>query len=479
MHLETFDWRIHRSGGALEFHPGRRGGRLLWRNQGDGIRHRLAVDSAPSFPAELPEGPLRDEIASAASVRRLVPVVTRRARKETIRILDDLGKTVARAELERSEPIHDPRPRVADHVLRVVPMRGYDEAFDRLEAFVVGDLGLPAGAPGPYVRALQTLGRAPGDYTDKPEFELEPDMRADDAARRIHLALLDVMDANVAGIRDDVDTEFLHDFRTAVRRIRAALSQIKGVFPESVVDRHKEEFRWLQRGTGALRDLHVHTLRLPTYEGELPAVVRRRLAPLREYLRAHTVSAHQDVCTLLASPRFERLDATWRGFLESGGPARPEPPEAAKPAIEVATARIARAFRRVVRRGDRICDSSPAAALHDVRIECKKLRYLVTFFESLFPTAATERLVGGLKGLQDHLGDFNDLEVQQAALSRFADDMVKEGYASSEALLAMGRLVERLAVRQSAERDRFEQRFAEFASEENRVLVAELFGGGS
>ena len=45
---------------------------------------------------------------------------------------------------------------------------------------------------------------------------------------------LAVMRANEEGIKADWDTEFLHDYRTAVRRTRSALSQIPGIFPPEI-----------------------------------------------------------------------------------------------------------------------------------------------------------------------------------------------------------------------------------------------------
>ena len=60
---------------------------------------------------------------------------------------------------------------------------------------------------------------------------LAPAVRAETAPGEIHLALLGILLANEPGLRANLDTEFLHDFRVAVRRTRALLGQIKQVFP--------------------------------------------------------------------------------------------------------------------------------------------------------------------------------------------------------------------------------------------------------
>ena len=137
--------------------------------------------------------------------------------------------------------------------------------------------------------------------------------------------------------------------------------------------------------------------------------------------------------------------------------------------------RIWSVARRVLKRGSAIDDDTPAAALHRLRIECKKLRYLLSFFASLYDRQEIARLIAALKKLQDNLGDFNDYEVQQAWLTQCARDMSADGTAPVETLLAMGRLEDRLQIRQEEERHRFGQRFALFAAAENRERMRRLF----
>jgi CHAD domain-containing protein len=127
------------------------------------------------------------------------------------------------------------------------------------------------------------------------------------------------------------------------------------------------------------------------------------------------------------------------------------------------------------KRGGKIDDDSPKELLHRLRIDAKKLRYLLTFFRSLYPTATIDALVTALKKLQDNLGDFNDYGVQQAAMKDFAERMLAEG-APVTTIMAMGRLVERLESGEAKERRKFRKRFREFTSKGNRALFRELFG---
>ena len=83
--------------------------------------------------------------------------------------------------------------------------------------------------------------------------------------------------------------------------------------------------------------------------------------------------------------------------------------------------------------------------LHNLRIDCKKLRYLLEFFTSLFPKTQMKLLIKQLKQLQDNLGDFNDLSVQQARLLEVAGELPADAPGTAKALVATGALPSLLA----------------------------------
>jgi CHAD domain-containing protein len=304
--------------------------------------------------------------------------------------------------------------------------------------------------------------------------DLEPAMRSDAAARRIHLALLDRIRANEDGVRRRLDPEFLHDFRVAVRRTRSCLGQVRGVFPADAVGRFRVAFSWLGKLTGPARDLDVYLLEMPRYRAGLPEAVRDDLAPLERFLERHCLLEHERLAAELGSERYRALIEGWTGFLEREPVDDPSAPNARRPILEVATDRIAGVYRKVLKKGRAIDADSPPDKLHRLRIECKKLRYLLEFFQSLLDPADLAPTLKSLRRLQDNLGTFNDLQVQRRTLTRYAQQMAEERCATVEALMAMGRLVERLRARQGRERRRFAKRFACFDERDARQRVERL-----
>lgn len=84
-------------------------------------------------------------------------------------------------------------------------------------------------------------------------------------------------------------------------------------------------------------------------------------------------------------------------------------------------------------------------------------------------------LIKSLKGLQENLGDFNDLEVQQGKLHELAEQMQEEGLAPVPALQAMDELTAGLRRLQTDERLRFAERFGRFTKPRNRQAFRRLF----
>jgi CHAD domain-containing protein len=145
------------------------------------------------------------------------------------------------------------------------------------------------------------------------------------------------------------------------------------------------------------------------------------------------------------------------------------------PVGDVANARIWRAFRRVLKEGRAIDDASPPPQLHELRKDCKKLRYLLELFGSLYPADRLDALIKALKSLLYTLGAYQDLAVQAHHLEAFAEQMAAAGKAPARTLLALGALVGRLLERRSAERADFAARFAAFDTDENRASYRSLF----
>jgi CHAD domain-containing protein len=456
---DTFDGRLRAAGLTLVHEDGRLA-------LGDGAA--ASLDEAPErlLVADLPAGRLRDTLAPLVDVRALTPAAAVRGHVRRLRVLDAEGKTVVRLVVEA--PALDGRRKALRPRLHVLAVRGYDGALRRVRRTLEGDLGLEPADATLYDEAVAASGGHPEGVSSKLAFSLSSDERADAATGTVLVHLLRTIEVNLPGTLADVDSEFLHDLRVAVRRTRSVQRQMAGVFPPRPLARFRGEFRWLQQMTGPTRDLDVNLLDFAEL-GEEIAPLTRLLAEKRRAERATMARA-------LRSARARRALAGWSELID-GLEAAPEDdrPDAARPIAAVAGERIARVHRRMIAMGRAIDETSPPIVLHDLRKKGKELRYLLELFASVYPGDVIKPMVRALKDLQDTLGRFQDREVQADLLRALREDVVgTEGGAA--ALMAMGIVVERLGDQQAAARAEFAERFAGFASKRQRRLVGETFG---
>jgi CHAD domain-containing protein len=477
--LDTFDWALFLADALLELRLTGASRRLCWLDlsgQGPDCEQEAGAEP-PGFASDLPPGPVRDQVAPVSGIRRLLPQIEIHTDSQTLSLRNEDDKTVVRLRVDDNR-FRDPRTGVTGPLatrLWLLPLRGYGAELAQAVALIEAELGLPRVDEPLLVEALAAAGRRPADYSSKLDYRLDPETRADVATKEILHGLLETLEANIPGTRGNLDSEFLHDLRVATRRTRAGLTQIRDVFPAPVVEDFKARFAWLQQVTGPVRDLDVYLLGFEGYRAGLPGPLRPHLEPLRDYLQAHYGEARSELDRALDSPQLERLLADWRAFLEAEVPQHSPAPNSARPIKAVADERIWRMLRRVRREGRAITLDSPSPELHELRKSCKKLRYLMEFFQGLYPSDLIRGPIKLLKALLDCLGSFQDLAVQAEHLRDIALRMHAEGDTAPETLLAMGALVGDLYGRQADARAGFAQLFAELDAPDNRALMRGLF----
>jgi len=466
-YLDTFDWRLWRAGVVLVEESGH--GRRLVLLESDREPYSHAIEARPGLAADLPKGHLADRIGPLMGIRALIPIGAAHVDRRDGRVENADGDIVALLRFDRVAALDRQGNSTTDPIatlqLRGDPGAAGFESLDDLTALV--DHGLEM------VTAVR--GRRPGDYSSKLRVALDPEQTADSAVRRILLDLAATIEANVEGTMTDLDSEFLHDLRVACRRTRSALSQLKGVLAAETAAPYNAEFKWLGNVTGPLRDLDVYLLEMPGYHAVLPAAAAADLEPLEKLIRSTRNRALKSVAQVLRSTRFARLMTSWRQTLEA---TEPSPTAiAACRAIELADTRISKAYRRILKRGAGFDDDPPAEALHRLRIDAKKLRYLLEFFRSLYPEQVITARINELKQLQDILGGLNDMEVQRKRLTDFAHELHGDPAVPTSCILTVGRLAAILEERQEGFRMAFHDAFMEFSGRRARAAFSRISGG--
>jgi CHAD domain-containing protein len=306
--------------------------------------------------------------------------------------------------------------------------------------------------------------------------ELSADERADVATARVLLRLLEIQDANLPGVLVDADVEFLHDYRVAIRRTRAVLREMRGVFDAAELKRIRASFKWLQDQTSETRDLDVYLDDFDELRALAPETAHADLEPIEPLLRERRRRARTAMEQALRSERAQALRGEWLQILQVLVlEDQSERADAARPVGQVAARRIRKVHGKMVSMGRAITPDSPPEDYHELRKKGKELRYLLELFGApLFDSDVVDPLVRALKGLQDVLGLHQDREVQIEMLREVAHELVARP-GGPRALMAIGTLIERLEADAAEARTAFAASFAEFSSRAQCKLVARAF----
>ncbi len=455
--LDTFDHRLCAAGLTLTQHGEPSGEQLVLRRAGRPVTC-AAVGGArwPALAAALPSGPLRDAVGAASGIRALMVVGDERRRQRRVDLRDQDAKIVARVDVDVPTAGSGGAVQVRVHALT-----GYSRQARRVTALVTGLGFRPVTGEqcAPVTRgtsAAEPIGR------DAPAVLLLAGVLG---------GFVTAMRENLPGVLDDVDTEFLHDVRVAVRRTRSTLKLARPALPETMRTRWEPAFKWLGDLTTPVRDLDVYLLDLPTMAQWLVAADAADLTHLDEHLRRSRAVQRRTLVRGLRSARFERLLEQWDQTLAELAQSCAARPTAG----ELSDASIGRAHRKVVRAGAAITVDSPAQSLHTLRKRCKELRYALEVFAPVTDKPARKAALADLKGLQDVLGRFQDCEVQREALREFAHEMMTDG-TPAQAVLAMGELIGHLDTEQQQARERFDGAFAQFTRASSARRLRRLAG---
>jgi CHAD domain-containing protein len=469
---DTFDWRLFNKTLVLSVSGKKLCLRKLSKNA---IMHSVDMSTLPVFSWDFPDGELKEQLAPIIKMRALLKLVEVHSRSRPYRVLNLDEKTVARIVYEEIRSSPNKNAPLLVSYLWLKPVRGYPKySQDLTKLFKAAGLTIDKD-DSLYFIALEAADKKPGSYSAKMNIQLDPRMPSDEATKAIFRFLLQIMRINQAHIEKDVDTEFLHDFRVAVRRTRSALGQIKSVFPTKTTERFKKDFAYVGKLSNRLRDLDVYLLKEDTYKAMLPSVLRADIDSLFEHLRKKRSQALQKVVTGLRTKKYAKILRDWDVFLNQPRQDAATAANSELPIIALARKRIYKKYRSVIKSGNRILDNTEDKMLHALRIECKKLRYLMEFFSSLFLRKRMNLLIEQLKKLQDNLGDFNDLCIQEEYLLDISKELPVAPQKENQTLVAIGSLIGTLARERQIVKDAFARTFTDFASSGNQKLFRELF----
>jgi len=459
--LDTFDNEIRLSKRILLL----TGQDLLLINLADGRIVEQQPGSTWSFLSELEDGPVARLLKGVSRIRAFMVVSRLKIRRDMGLILDDEGKTRARL-----HTVSFFRKKRSLQLGITQSLRGYERAHADLKSCLMkmgADLRRDVG------EMYSRLGIKSENYSAKPDIFLASEDPIKESATTIIRTYINVARKNETGVVADYDTEFLHDYRVSFRKVRSILSLFKGVYGAEQTAQLKQEFAELMKQTNRLRDLDVYLLGRDDYFQMVPESSHGGLRILFDAISKERVAEHKKVCKMIKRKTYRRQIDGWvdlyaGGNLTSG-------PSAMKSSNQYIAGLILNRYRKVCRIARGIDETTADQVVHELRIHCKKLRYLMEFSLPLFSKKKVKVLIRALKVLQDNLGRFNDYSVQQVSLGVFMSGQSMSGKKSLKVAESIGALTAMLYQLQYRERNLVMENFAHFDSEKIHASFTDLF----
>lgn len=342
---------------------------------------------------------LNERFADIAENRALVRGFTFDEKTFQFRLGDEIGKYLASVDAKEFSG----KGKRFSYLL-VRPLKGYGGETERcltLPAETLEETGITA-----WIADLFTPGPRQQFYPP-----ITPEVPAPRAVLTLIKVFVSVLEETETGIVRDWDTEFLHDYRVALRKIRTLLRLSPGLFLPVTVAELNTGLKKTAKKTGRARDLDVLLANRETYEGFLPGELKPAIDSFFRDINHRRTAAYSALKNHLRSGSYRKLKKRLVSLEEEACNS-----DIRTPIGTLADQWVRMQIREIMTSFQMYREDPSAEALHMLRIEGKRLRYLFELFEPIFSGKRLRNLVKSLKRFQDILGGINDISVQKGVI---------------------------------------------------------------
>ncbi len=203
------------------------------------------------------------------------------------------------------------------------------------------------------------------------------------------------------------DPEGVHQMRVCLRRMRSALAVFRTAIPRQTTRSFLNEMRRAAKALDRARDLDVYI------EENLRPKGEKRKDKMRKLALKHRDREYARVKAYIEGKRYRKICEELHHWVESRG-WRQDLVDEQKTILEENVVSFASDVldhqqNRILDDGRGI-EGQDSEALHQLRIDCKKLRYAAEFFAPLYGEPMKD-FIRHLKALQDLLGTLHDVAV--------------------------------------------------------------------
>ena len=410
-YFDTRDWSVLRAGWACRSRTRNGSSRLMLKSMGEQVgsvfhREEIEQPKAGEILGELTQGKECSELFTVESRRTVYDVSIPGKRDCNLEI--DLDHACILAE----KHYHKALGRIEFTELE---FEGDAEEVERLAEVLSHESALVPSQMSKFERGIQAAGYSvdPGEmFGDVPKPTSKSPVR--DLVYWYLGRQFDALRLQRPRAWEGLDPEGIHKMRVATRRLRASLRAFRKILPDYAFKQLEPEVKWLASVLGDARDADVCEMSVEQYKSALVDLPESALEPYIGRLRQTTLDAHASLVDALAGPRYAELIGSLTAFVNVGLEEDHSPDERVEDCEDEFVDRV---LSKTLKRARKIHDESSSRKLHKLRIQAKRLRYLLEVFFEVNPEKWTP-MIEGLEEFQEVIGLHQD---SVTAIERLSD----------------------------------------------------------
>ncbi len=477
-YLDSSDWALLKNKLSLRYRlAGQKAEYTLKGTNGieNGIAQRsereIALDKPLRDPARIPVKPLKQEVEQLISPHTLLEQLHICTDRQTYQVR---GKDGARFEMAFDSSgyyagaVNMSCPSPASYELEAELLEGSPGALEELKAVLLENFAFPPATESKLASAMEALHIKPIVKKVPDSLKLKPGDSQEVALKKIMNVEFHWLQAQLPGVKDDRDPEFVHQARVATRRMRSAFILLRSAVPAESADYFEKDLQRLGRLFGAVRDLDVFIINLRTYREKLERFPKQERKSLKKVIEKERRAPLRALQKSLASSSFHTFERRMEQFMTLPGEGRAALPgsmtmqEAAPPAIKSRLADVMAQHRKVT--------TNPVLTeYHCLRIKAKRLRYALEFMAPLYG-GAFEGIIPITVEIHDSLGELQDTVFNKGLIKRLLKK--QEGKASDPGLVfTLGEIYQYQGEIAREKRKSFTEIWRRFARRENLAAL--------
>jgi len=263
-------------------------------------------------------------------------------------------------------------------------------------------------------------------------------------------------------LQNEDDPEMLHQFRVSLRRLRSTLGACKKFFSPSWLALRRRNLSLLMEQTNAKRDIDVLLEKMDFYKSLLPKKMQKDLAPLKVHLLAEKERLETHVAALAENELLRsEISVLMRPDMKGCRPGDKN----SQPIVITAMQILDKRMTSILKEGKRLNAQSEEQAYHELRIQFKKMRYLIEVMKPLVEAEKYRDVMKPIRKMQTILGDFHDFQVQGSLLVSFVKVPALQKKKKQKAIMLLVKKIQKLEEKQEK---KFRKKFVAFKAHEKQ-----------